>query len=202
MRQIIENKIAKTEFREKLRNGLRGFTIRFLFQFLIPLTSFAQENPWVSTPSEENPWTTEKETVVTSDSSSSAPKDLSSYRKFVLHNDTVLMPKNDQDLIYKTLQEHGKSLDKSNGYIGLGFAGGFTANIFAYPVCLGISLIETKKSKKHIQDFKKANPKASEEEVKKVKSGLAVQRAKKTFIGVTSGIGTLVMIIVASIMSF
>ena len=201
MRHFITSELTNPEFKEKLRNGLRGFTVRFLFQFLIPLSGFAQENPWATQSSEENPWEAQQELSIESDSTTNSSLISSEYKSFVFKNDTVLIPADNQELIDKTLKDHGKSLDKSNGYFALGYAGGIATTVFGYPVCVGLSQIETKKSKQHIEDFKKANPEASQREVKKVKLGLSTQRAKKAFLGVTAGIGTWVVIAFTAIVT-
>lgn len=178
---------------EKLRNSCRGWFVRILFQFLLPLTTFGQINPWEQKPHGENPWGTAEKTIQvtpTSDTSSIAPKPLvnnASLRAFVLNNDTVLFNTADTELIKYQLELYGKNADQGNAPAIIGTTAGLALNFIGLPIGLISGLPETKGAKACVQEFKESNPTATKQEIKYVQRGLQSKRIAQSFLGAVGG---------------
>lgn len=186
-----------TEQLERLKSSVRGYTVKFVVQFLIPLTTVAQENPWEHQTQGENPWggTAEKTVVIskeeieTVNATETADTLLnnSEVRTFVMGTDTIQFNANDEETIKKQLIRYGNDLEKSNANLFVGLMAGTSLNLLGFPIGVLSGVPETPKSKASLEEFQQDNPNASEDEVKYVKRGLQKKRITKAFVGSLGG---------------
>lgn len=176
--------LVLTEQTERLKCRLRGLTVKFLFQMLIPLSAIAQENPWEQETKEENPWGTSEVNQTDSIAITANSK------VFVLSQDTVVLSTLDPEEVEDFLKAYGKSLESGSPYLAGGIITGFALNIFSIPIMGGIASSENKVAKQHLYTFIRNNPEATAEEVKHVRSGLRNKRINRAMIGCLSGIAT------------
>lgn len=225
MGHLVIVKGVKEELHTKLSSRLRGFSVKFIFSFLLPCTGIAQVNPWESQQTGSNPWAEQEKkkevtpeetqpTIVTEPKTIEVLEDQivldipvkvvpsTSSKIFFLEGDTVDFRGIENDaLMHKYLEEYAYEKQNSKGYFAAGMVGGFFFNILATPVLPVIGLPESATGRRTSSDFEKSNPLASEEAKKAIKKGSRKKRIKKVFLGTLAGAATQIALFFTLIMA-